>query len=1105
MNFCTKPLLVMKLTILFLTLCCLHVAAASYGQQITLSEKDAPLEKVFKDITKQTGYIFFTEKNTLQGTNKVTLTLNNASLDETLKTIFAGQPLEYTIAGTTIAVKKKETPTIQPKKLTQNTPPTDVIGRVTNEQNQPLNGATVTIRRTQTGTLTDANGNFTVRGVASSDTLVISYLGYTRAFIRISDQTSLKVVLKAATNQLDQVVVQAYGETSQRLTTGDIGKVTAAQIAKQPVMNVLEALQGQVPGVIVTNTSGYASGAVKVEIRGRNAIGNFPSDPLYIIDGVPLTILDLTKRDSYNSGSQGVIQSGILSPANGQSPFFSINPADIESIEVLKDADATAIYGSRGSNGVILITTKKGKAGKTHLDMNIHEGISEVTRHYALLNTQQYVAMREEALRNDGLPLNINTAPDIVAWGTTRYTDWQKYLWGGLGRNTIAEASLSGGDERTTFRIGAGYNEQTEILTSTGSNQRGSLSFNLNHKSLNQRFNLVFSGTYTLVSSNMIYTPGAITLPPNAPAVFDGKGNLNFAGWTPLDGNFPFGSLLQPYTIQTNLLNSNMVLSYVLLKGLVLKTNFGYNNIQGNQTRIIPIASQDPAYNPKGSSTFGSSLIHNLVIEPQLEYNSLINKGKLDVLLGASTQSNSTSSTYLSGEGYTNDALLQSITNAPIKTGNNSFGEYKYDAIFGRINYDWENKYILNLNARRDGSSHFGPGRQFGNFGSVGTAWIFSEENAVKKYLPLLSFGKLRASYGTSGGDQIGNYAFLSQWIFSQDQYNNILPLTPLGHTDSLLHWQVNRKLEAALDLGFLTDRITLEIAWYRDRCSDQLVQFPTPAFTGFNSVTSNSPAEVQNTGWEFVVNSKIIDNSNFKWSTKFNIGFNHNKLLAYPNLSQSPYADIFEIGQPLNIKKVLHYIGIDPQTGLYDFKDKNNDGKIIIDYSGATPDDRYPVDFSPKFDGGFTSEFTYKNWQLSAFFYFKKQLGLNALASLDAPGDATNQPVNVLNRWQSPGNVTTIARFTANPYANNSFQYYQDFSDAVYTDASFIRLQNLAIYYTLPRNLSKKLGFGNCKIYTQGQNLFLFTKYKGVDPEVQSYGGLPLARIITMGLSCNF
>lgn len=1094
-----QVLLTMQASAILLFAVCLQASAASYSQTVSFTGKDVPLKTVFASIKKQTGYgVFYQngEAATLEGTGNVTLDLKNVTLDLFLQVCLRNQPLEYNVEGTTIFIKKKEARSISVE-ISPGQPVAEIKGRVTNDKGEPLVNANVVVKRSGRGTVTDANGGFTLHNVSSEDVISVTFIGYKAQTVPLRDRTSLALIMEPATNELDKMVVQAYGQTSQRLATGNIGVVRAEDIAKQPVMNPLEAIQGQDPGTVVTSTSGFASGTIKVEIRGRNVIGNFPSDPLYIIDGVPLTILDLQNNDSYSNGSQGVIQSGIPSPAIGQSPFFSINPSDIESIEVLKDADATAIYGSRGSNGVILITTKKAKPGKAHFNFNFYEGASHIIRSYPLLNTHQYVEMRREALANDGIPLDINNAPDLIAWDTTRYTDWQKYLWGGTGKTTDAQASLSAGDSRISIRIGAGYHRQTELFTASGASQRGSLSFSLNYKSQDQKFNMALSGFYSIATSDMISLQGQATLPPNAPPIFDKLGNLNYAGWTPLNGVFPFGNLLNPYTTKTNFLNSNLIIDYELLQGLRFKVNLGYNNILTTQTLLTTIASQDPVTNPTGSSFLGYSNPHNVIGEPQLEYNRFIAAGKFDFLLGTSYQSNMTSSALLSGEGYTNDALLTSINNAPYQSASNFMSEYKYEAVFGRINYNWKDKYIISLNARRDGSSKFGPNRQFGNFGSVGGAWIFSEEKLIKDYAGFLSFGKIRASYGTTGGDQVGDYAYLSRWSFQNRFYNSSQTLSPLGHTDSTYHWQTNKKLEIALNLGFFKDRLTIEAALYRNRCNDQLIPFPTPVFTGFTYVTTNSPANVENKGMEFILNAKLIDSKKIKWSSKFNIGFNKNKLLYYPNLSQSPYASSYIIGQSLNIVKVLQYVRVDPQMGLYTFEDKNKDGQITVDYSGKS-DDRYPIDVSPKFQGGITTDISYKNWQLSIFFYFKKQIGQNASISLDVPGDRTNQPTSVLSRWQKPGDITNVARFTTQgPSYDPSFANYLYYSDIHYTDASFVRLQNISCSY-----IWKKSNIGAFKIFVEGQNIFIITKYKGIDPEVQNFGGLPKARVITAGIS---
>jgi TonB-linked SusC/RagA family outer membrane protein len=1074
---------------------------------VSLSFKNGSLENVLKEIRRQTGYLYALQDQWKDKARPIDINIDHTPLDEALGMIFKSQPFSYTIIGKTIVIKEKEVT------ATANiTPPIHVKGIIYNEAAQPLAGANIMIKETEKGTITNASGEFELSSAPANSTLIISFVGYAPAQVKVKEGSILKVYLKEAKNQLDKVVVQAYGTTTQRLATGNIGTVTAEDIAKQPVMNVLDVIQGQVPGAVVTNSSGYASGQVKVEIRGRNTINTaFPSDPLYIIDGVPLSIQDAAGSSNYANGSPGFLQSQIGNGAGSlQSPFFNINPSDIESIEVLKDADATAIYGSRGANGVILVTTKKGKAGKTRFNLDVTQGEETILRTFPMLNTRQYVAMREEALANDGLPININTAPDLVVGDSNRYTNWEKYLWGGrIGTYTDGQMSLTGGDDQTTFRIATGYHSQKDLTAASGGNSRGSLSLNLNHKAFDQRFSIGVSANYSYAASNQIYEPNAPNLPPDAPPVFDKSGNLDWTDWDAYyasPGANPFYGLLQPYYSGVGFLNSNLTLSYEILKGLVIQANTGYNNAQGKEKQFTPIASQDPSsYNPTASVQYGTSLIHNIIFEPQVEYNTFLGKGKFNALAGVTDQVSSSTGVYEGGVGITNDILINNLGSVP--EGSRFYGynevDYKYAGIYGRVNYNWRNKYILNLNARRDGSSRFGPGREYGNFGSVGLAWIFSEEDWVKNHFNFISFGKIRASYGTTGSDNIGNYEYLTQWSFGNYQYNGYTPLTPLRHTDSLYQWQVNKKFEAALDLTFLKDRISVSSVYYLNRCNNQLVPFPTPGFTGFASVLTNDPADVQNSGFEFIANVKIVDSRNFRFSTRFNIGINRNKLVSYPNISQSPYASTLVVGKPLNIIFRLYNTGVDPQTGLYTFEDKNKDGQITYNYNDHQTDDSYIYNLSPKFDGGLTLTFGYREWELSGLFYFREQYGTNAFASLDPPGDGTNQPVEVLkDHWQKPGDVAKYARFTTTA-SDVSYQNFYN-SDGTVTNASFIRLQNLSLSYSLFKsNLPK--GIGSLRINIRSQNLFVLTKYKGPDPETQSFTSLPLPRNITGGISIGF
>ncbi|HWK04512.1 MAG TPA: SusC/RagA family TonB-linked outer membrane protein [Puia sp.] len=1099
-----KTLLTMKLTaFIVLSVVCLQVSAKSVAQEkVTLSEHNTALETVLQKIFDQTGYQYIFK---VQGAKdiKVTIDVKDRPIDEVLPMFFQGKPFTYEIVNKIIVVKKINTGNETTEKLLNEDPVPIVIARgmVYNEVGQPLAGANITEKKSRRGTITNVKGEFEMVAVPANSVLIISFIGYAPQQVTIKDAEKVQVYLNVAKNELDKVVIQAYGTTTQRLATGNIATVTAAEIEKQPVMNPLLALQGRVPGLIVSQVNGFASAPIKVEIRGRNSINNnFTGEPLYVIDGVPLTVVEVGGNSSYGGGSSGFLQNGMAGPAGGQSPLFSTNPSDIESIEVLKDADATSIYGSRGSNGVILITTKKGKAGKTKFTMNIQQGISKITKYYNMLNTPQYLQMRREAFNNDSIIPDPGTAPDLLVWDTTRYTNWQKQIWGGTGKNTNVQMGLSGGNAQTSFRIGAGYTHTTNILTTSGADQNASVSLNVNHRSINQKLDIILTTSYAFTQSNIISLPSAaVTLPPNAPAIFDVKGNLNYAAWQPATNDFFFGSLLQPYTSKTNFINSNFIIAFQPLQGLTLKSSFGYNNSQNNQTAFTPIASLDPSSSPFGTATFGDNFNKNWIVEPQLEYSHYIGKGRLNFLLGGTLQEGATDGIQIAGHGYTNDALLRTISNAPSQTSIDNYGQYRYSAIFSRLNYNWQNKYIINLTARRDGSSNFGPTNQFGNFGSLGAAWIFTEEQWVKGAFKILSFGKLRGSYGSTGGEGPA-YGYITRWQSVYPNYNAIVPLVPTQHANPNYHWQINKKLEAAMELGFLQDRLTIGVVYYQNRCGNQIVAYPTPEYTGFTSVTANSPALVQNTGWEFSSNLKIINTKKTAFTIYGNISFNRNKLVSYPNFEFSPYTNSLTVGKSLNNIKLLHYTGVDPQTGQYVLLDKNHDGMISI--SPDSTDDRFDYDKTPKFTGGFGMSFSYERFSLNLFFSFRKAIGVNALAFL-LPGNMMNAPVGVLARWQKPGDVTNVARFTTNP--QNSDSYYSQSSDGIYTDASFIRLTNATFSYSLADKTIKKIGMAGCSLFIHAQNLFVITKYKGIDPETQNFGGMPPAKIITMGLSCSF
>jgi TonB-linked SusC/RagA family outer membrane protein len=977
-----------------------------------------------------------------------------------------------------------------PTASTRNHATQQTISGTIRDRTGPLPGVTITLKNQPQSAISAFDGTFSITA-SSSDTLVFSFIGYKTQVIPVASRTIINITMLEDATTLREVTVNAgYYTVKDRERTGSIAKVTAKDIEKQPVSNVLAALQGRMAGVAITQTTGVPGGGFNIQVRGRNSIRPDGSAPLYIIDGMPYPSENL--GSAFLSGS---IVAGGFSPLNG------ISPSDVETIEILKDADATSIYGSRGANGVVLITTKKGKAGKTAFSVNAYTGTAKVTRTMDMLNTQQYIAMRQEAFANDGVDTYPDYAYDVNGtWSQTRYTDWQKELIGGTAFTRTVDAAISGGNSNTSFTIrGANFHETT-VFPGNFAYNKASAHFSVTHRSTDEKFNISLSGNYVADKNNLLamdLTREALILPPNAPALYNEQGELN---WENSTWENPLRLLNEKYNAKTNTLTAGGVLGYKLLASLELRTNFGYTDMRVKESRIVPSTIYDPAFGLNSSVSYvmlNNANQQSWSIEPQMNWQRDICSGALSVLTGATFQQRTAEQFGLFGGGFASNTQLNNIAAASqLVVLNNDISTYRYNAIFGRINYNLADKYFINLTGRRDGSSRFGPGKRFTNFGAVGAAWLFGKERWFEN-LPLLSYGKLRGSYGTTGNDQIGDYQFLETYLPSGYNYDGIVGLQPARLFNPDFSWETNRKLEVALELGFFADRLLVTAAHYRNHSSNQLVGVPLPGTTGFPSIQANLGATVQNTGWEFELRTVNAQQKDFRWSTGFNITAARNKLLEFPGLEGSPYAAEFVIGQPLDLRLVYNYTGIDPETGTYTFTDYNGDGVI-----SPADDRKKAVSLAPDFFGGLQNSLSYKNWQLDFLFQFVKQKGINYLNTAALPGTAANQPVEVLDHWQPGQDGGQVQVYTAgfNNDAATAFYNYAS-SDAAFTDASFIRLKNLSLSYTLPRSWAGK---NTCRIYFQGQNLLTFTRFLGPDPENQVQFRLPPLKVLSAGIQIN-
>lgn len=1132
----------MKLTTLMLFLAFMQVSAGTLAQKVTLSERNASLTTIFEQIRNQTGYDFAYTTSTIKAAKPVTIDVKNEDLKEVLDKIFVGQPLSYTIQNKSVVVSIKEASLFgQLSAMVKGALniPTEIDGTVTDTLGHPLVGASVSIKGKNLITQTDSKGNFSFPNMPQGNyTLVVSYIGYEKLEVDITNTGKyehLAFVLRLATSQLDQVRVIAYGTDSRRFSVGSVSTVTATDIEKQPVSNPLLALQGQAPGLNVTATSGIPGSQVLVQVRGQNSLylhqdnqysnPTKPLDqPLFIVDGVPFAAQNINVNQFASLVTAQSNSGGINPTSAGISPFGNIDPADIESISILKDADATSIYGTQGSNGVILITTKKGKPGATTFDLNVNTGFNSVGRPVQLLNTQQYLQLRKDAYAADGAtPTNdpnnyLGYAPDLTIFDQNKYTDWQKVIYGQNTTNTDVHGSLSGGNAANTFLISTGYNRSTYNYPGDFADQRYTLHSNMHHSSQDYRLSADLTTDFGYDQNNSAGYGGAqdVVLAPNLPDLFGPSGNLlwNYKGVDLTSYNF-YSSLKQPTDLENYNFNTAFHISYKLFDGLSIGATLGYNRNATDEHSIDPGVAQNPAYLNR-QANFSANTFQTINIEPQINYDKNIGKGIFSALIGSTYKKNTNNSTYTTGQGYSNDNFLGSINSAPIVSALDGYNIYKYSAGFARLNYIYDSEFIINLTGRRDGSSNFGPGRQFGNFGSVGAGWIFSEQKLFKKSSCILSYGKLSGSYGTSGSDGIKAYQYQALYASFPTYVPNFQGIRP-GYPTNLYNpdysWATKKSLNIALDLGFFNNRLLLNATYYRDQENNQLVNYPLPIQSGFATVLGNLDATVQNQGFEFAINSTNIKSKDFTWKTNFNISFNRNKLIAFPNLVNSSYASVYQIGQPTSIIYGYRYKDVNPQTGLFEFYTKNGAISSNPAYGpAATGGDEVPIgNLEIKYAGGLGNIFTYKQFSLYVFCQFSSRNAPNYLAEVytgNQLGFAYNQPSAVLNNyWKAPGDIAPLQRL-ASSYGSVAIGPALRFpqSSGVYGDDTYLRIKTVSLSYQLPDALLKKMRIKGASIFMNGQNLLTFTDYKVGDPETPgAFTSFPIQRIVAFGLNLKF
>jgi TonB-dependent starch-binding outer membrane protein SusC len=975
-----------------------------------------------------------------------------------------------------------------------------------------LPGVNVVVKGTTQGTITSIGGEFSL-DVEQGTIIEFSFIGYTSQQITYAGQTNLNIVLVEKPTELGEVVVVGYSSMERKDITGSVSTISADKLKSLSVNGLDQALQGQAPGVQVTQSSGTPGGGVSVRIRGSTSI-SAGNTPLYIIDGIPVETGALGAR---NFGGQN------------DNALSLINTNDIETYTVLSDASAKALYGSRASNGVIVITTKRGKNQKANITFDIQRGIVDPVKTLDLLDATQLLELQREAVTNAGENPDAFGLIEGVTDGVN--TDWQDEV---LRRGIMQQYQLavSGGDDNTRYYISANFREE-EGVQLNNKFQRFGTTINLDQKlssklsvgtniTLSRAFNMRVKGDNFL---DGVYSGAIKSLPYHVP--YDENGFLVGPG-SPLYASFPnFNPVAQALLPRFNTISvkalGNINATYEFNPNLKLKAqaSLDYNNVTEDQyeSSQTAIGGFLPSVGGQGYGVFNASTFTNIDSYLTLSYNKEISSSqKINVVIGSELYQNTSMGGNVQGRIFPSDDFTY-IQSAGVVDAGVSFREPPHTILsfFGEARYDYKDRILVTASLRADGSSNFGPNNRFGYFPTLSAAWRISQEEFWKfDYINNL---KLRASFGLTGNERIGAFNFLGKWGAvnpdgTSGTYNGSSGVVPNNVPNPNIKWETTRELNLGVDVGFLEERIQLVFNIYHNKTSDLLLTRPYALTTGFAGIFDNI-GEMENKGVEFSVTSVNIDKE-LRWTTTLNLSKNLNKVLyladsvpLYRGYSGEGVdgTNIIKEGEPLGSFWGLNFLGVNSATGDAIYEDRNVDGAI------SNADAMVIGNSQPKLIGGITNTFQYKRFDLSIFFNFSlgnKVLNFTKASTVNMGGDIqTNQSVDALRRWRNPGDVTDIPRYELNSTLNNLH------SNRLLEDASYLRLKNLSFGYSLPSTLVNKLMLNQLRVYASATNLWTLTKYSGSDPEVSTLDGstaaqgidfftLPQVRTIALGINAT-
>ncbi len=994
-----------------------------------------------------------------------------------------------------------------------------ITGKVADETGKLLEGASVQAKGSKTAVLTKADGSFSIQVAQNVKSIIVSYVGSDAMEISLNGESVYAVSLKKKVDPLEEVVVTGYQARKKRDEAGAISSIKAAQIENLPNASLDKALQGKAAGVLVQATNGLPGGAINVRIRGQGSYlaGN---DPLYIVDGVQI-----------NTRSDGNFTQN--------NPLAFLNPDDIETIDILKDAASAAIYGSNASNGVVIITTKKGKAGKTKFNANVYMGSVQLMKKLEMSNSQEYFRMRAEAYGNsNNLPwdnvavlqtvLNelrvpnaatLTQAQALAAGAALQTYDWQDAAFR-TGSIQNYELSASGGNEKTTFRVAGNYSFQEANVTKADFKRAG-IRFDLQNKATDRLTIGTSVNLSTFLQNNPFATSGSFLGSPAFSAsgiipvnpIYNADGTYyGVPGQTPAN---LIGTLNQNI-IQVNDYNSgyqrtnqiigNITLDYKINSWLTFKTLVGmdYRLTQGKNVRDSRTAD---GFNLKGNVNVQSNWNTNINTYQTLNFNKTFGtKHRLDGIVGFEYRRENNESITANGQVFPTFQFT-SLNNAatPVSVGE-FFSGFRRNGFFGKVNYGFDRKYLVAFTLRRDGSSRFGSDNQYGTFWGISGAWNIDQENFLKNSNVINSL-KLRASYGSTGNDQIGNFDGLGLYG-GGGIYNNGSGIAFSQLANPKLKWETNVTTNLGLDFGLFNNRVTGSIEVYNKETRDLLISQPIQISTGFSSITSNV-GRLSNRGIELTLGGDIIKakkQGGFNWNTTFTFAYNRNEVKElYDGLKILPSDNSVQVGQPLGVLFTQQFAGVNPATGRPMWYDSTGN----LTYQVLAKDRKIigPQN-TPLYQGGLRNSLTFKNFTFDFFFQYEYgRYSSDGQANFLIENIAR---INVLkeaydNRWTTPGQITFFPRYLLTS-AESKGSGAQS-GTRTFFKADYVRLKNVAVYYDLSPSLVKKAGLSSFRFYVQGTNLWTASDWFSYDIEFvgTATGIVPQTKNYTVGVQVGF